>query len=1118
MTTAVQRRRGTTTEHSSFTGLEGEISVNTTKDTLVVHDGSTVGGFELARADGSNFVATSVDINGGTIDGTTIGSSSASTGAFTTLSASGEITANGGIALGDNDKATFGAGDDLQIYHDGSSNSSYIKEIGAGSFNIEASNLFLKREGGTESFIDCVTNGAVTAYYDGSAKLATTSTGIDVTGTVTADGLVSAGTAFVNLTSRPSGIPATAGALWAAQTETGNYGIVSRASSTDSFTYIGNTGSTATLGQSYGSTGSYLPLVVQTSDLSRLKVETNGDISFYEDTGTTAKLFWDASAESLGIGVVPSSPLHVKVGTNQNLEIDSAGSELRLSAVNDARSANPAIRFQAESYKFYGSGGVGPRATIDSSGNVGIGTSSPSTALQVGDGTDTANWLRLTGTVSDLYIGQNPVNNSFGQTNAAKILSVASYPLAMGTANAYPVIFGTNDTERMRIDASGNVGIGTSSPSEKLEIAGAASATSTGIAIKNGSATRLRIFHNDNAGTNYISSHDVGAAQALFIMSGNNLLLSGGGGTEHARIDSSGNVILAAGTGTLQTATAGTSNLRLGVNAGNSIESGGNYNVLVGDEAGTAITTGDENTFVGYAAGDATTTGFQNTAVGQNALTSNTTGTINAALGTGALQNATTADGNTAVGAGAQLFTTTGAGNTSVGRIALFINTTGGNNVAIGKESLFNNTTASDNTAVGYQAGYTNTTGTRNTFVGRGTGYTSNGDDNTAVGRNALYNNTTGSGNAVLGVDALTANTTGGLNTAIGYLALNANTTANNNTAVGYQSLVANTTGTNNVAVGQTALDANTTGSENVALGSGALGANTTANDNTAVGGAALAANTTGADNTAIGRVALVANTTGANNVAIGRNALLANTTASNNTAVGYAAGNALTNGHSNQFIGKNAGGGVVGGTASQGNHNIGIGLDSFVDSVVLTTGSHNIAIGNFTRTTAADSDYATVIGYNVAGEAGYTTIGRDASDIRASHGNVTWATVSDERYKKDIVDSTTGLSFINALRPRTFKYRTLGELPETFSAYKAGSTEVFKNSDTNHGFIAQEIKAAIDADDSIKDGFKLWDDREDGSQEVAEAALLPVLVKAIQELSTQLDAALARITTLEGK
>jgi len=108
-------------------------------------------------------------------------------------------------------------------------------------------------------------------------------------------------------------------------------------------------------------------------------------------------------------------------------------------------------------------------------------------------------------------------------------------------------------------------------------------------------------------------------------------------------------------------------------------------------------------------------------------------------------------------------------------------------------------------------------------------------------------------------------------------------------------------------------------------------------------------------------------------------------------------------------------------------------------------------------------------------------------------------------------------LSFINALKPRTFKYKNLGELPETFKAYKADSTDVFKNSDTNHGFIAQEVKIAIDADSSIKNGFRLWDDRPDGSQEVAEAALIPVLTKAVQELSTALDAALARIATLEG-
>ena len=44
----LQLRRGTTTEHNTFTGAEGEVTVDTTKDTLVVHDGSTAGGFEVA--------------------------------------------------------------------------------------------------------------------------------------------------------------------------------------------------------------------------------------------------------------------------------------------------------------------------------------------------------------------------------------------------------------------------------------------------------------------------------------------------------------------------------------------------------------------------------------------------------------------------------------------------------------------------------------------------------------------------------------------------------------------------------------------------------------------------------------------------------------------------------------------------------------------------------------------------------------------------------------------------------------------------------------------------------------------------------------------------------------
>jgi hypothetical protein len=47
---AMQLRRGTTAEHSTFTGLVGEVTIDTTKDTIVVHDGSTVGGIPLAKS------------------------------------------------------------------------------------------------------------------------------------------------------------------------------------------------------------------------------------------------------------------------------------------------------------------------------------------------------------------------------------------------------------------------------------------------------------------------------------------------------------------------------------------------------------------------------------------------------------------------------------------------------------------------------------------------------------------------------------------------------------------------------------------------------------------------------------------------------------------------------------------------------------------------------------------------------------------------------------------------------------------------------------------------------------------------------------------------------------
>jgi len=106
---------------------------------------------------------------------------------FAALTSTGEIVANGGIALGDNDKATFGASDDLQIYHDGSN--SWFKGNNAGN------NTVVVAPGGTGSVLITNSSGdniitqqgdVAMLHHNGSTKLATTSTGATVTGTLNA--------------------------------------------------------------------------------------------------------------------------------------------------------------------------------------------------------------------------------------------------------------------------------------------------------------------------------------------------------------------------------------------------------------------------------------------------------------------------------------------------------------------------------------------------------------------------------------------------------------------------------------------------------------------------------------------------------------------------------------------------------------------------------------------------------------------------------------------------------------------------------------------------------------------------------------------------------------------
>ena len=140
------------------------------------------------------------DLNVGTIDATTLqigGTSVTATAAelnyndvttLGTVEVSKVVTAdaNGDVLFPDNENLKFGTGGDLQIYHDGSN--SHIVDSGTGNFNISATNFNVYNAAGTEQKIGATSDGSVDLYYDSVKKFETTSTGVAITGSATADG------------------------------------------------------------------------------------------------------------------------------------------------------------------------------------------------------------------------------------------------------------------------------------------------------------------------------------------------------------------------------------------------------------------------------------------------------------------------------------------------------------------------------------------------------------------------------------------------------------------------------------------------------------------------------------------------------------------------------------------------------------------------------------------------------------------------------------------------------------------------------------------------------------------------------------------------------------------
>jgi len=99
---------------------------------------------------------------------------------------SGQLTLTSHLDMGDGDQIMLGDGNDLRIYHDGSN--SYVSEAGTGQLMLTGSHVYLKNSAKDETMLWAAQNGAVTLYYDNAGKLATTSTGVSVTGVMAISG------------------------------------------------------------------------------------------------------------------------------------------------------------------------------------------------------------------------------------------------------------------------------------------------------------------------------------------------------------------------------------------------------------------------------------------------------------------------------------------------------------------------------------------------------------------------------------------------------------------------------------------------------------------------------------------------------------------------------------------------------------------------------------------------------------------------------------------------------------------------------------------------------------------------------------------------------------------
>jgi hypothetical protein len=289
---------------------------------------------------------------------------------------------------------------------------------------------------------------------------------------------------------------------------------------------------------------------------------------------------------NLGIGT--SSPVY-KLDVRGSVYVQrdtNPTNALALQLTNQTTSSNNGCRLSFDSYNigssalgvptdsaslaFYTGGVTTERARIDASGNLGVGTTSPSQKLDVNGNITATAWI--------------------GRANgSAPSADCAIYRAADNTLG-----FSTASTEQMRLTSTG-LGIGTSSPSAKLDVAGNVQIQSTGV-----------LYFNNSDNTNQYYWQNIGATGA------NNatLILSRTNAGETLRVDSSGNLLV-----------GGTSAL---------VSSSGRGNITVNGSTDSILAFGSAGTNTGYLY--ATTSGMELASIGSTFVRFSTNGSERARI------------------------------------------------------------------------------------------------------------------------------------------------------------------------------------------------------------------------------------------------------------------------------------------------------------------------------------------------------------------------------------------------------------------------------------------------------------------------------------------------------